>query len=947
MGWTIWCTLNSDASMSSFRRWAAFLIRSLLISIILMGISGFEWRLRNDDMNVLFLVDRSLSVPPEQQEATRQYVNEAVKEKRPKDMAGVIVFGDNAGIELMPNTALDWSKFQAVIEPSNTQLGNAIRLATAAFPENAQKKLVLLSDGNADITDARQATIAARTQAVTLDTIAVGANKATDVVVRPIQLPNKLKKGQTFNLKTVVTSTADQQATMKVFRNNSFIGEETITLKKGENAFTFEEQLEDQGFYQYEVQVEAPLDTLVQNNKSFGQTLIEGDPSILLVTESPELDQNLIQALSEGKIQINVKSPDDVFNDLDSLRFFDGIILSNIGAGRFDRNSMLQLQALVKDFGLGMVVIGGDNAFTAGSYRGTPLEQLLPLSMNLDSKKVIPRGALVLVMHGMEFMNGNAVAREMALGTLDALGSEDELGVLLWDGTERWFIELSKVGDKSSMKRKISGMNQGDLPSFRVLMEMAKNSLKESSANIKHIIVFSDGDPTPPTEEEMASIRESSITVSTVLIAGHASDDNMVFMADRGNGNFYHISNPNDLPQIFLQETAIILKSAIMEEMFQPEIVGTGEMLNGISQPPSLYGYVATVPKNRASVPIISPKGDPIFSYWNYGLGKVAAFTSDARTKWANDWVNWSQYRQFWQQVTQWSLRKIENSNLDINIIQTDQGAKILIEALDSGGDFLNFLDLEGNILSPSGNSQKIKIQQTGPGQYSTDFPLLEKGAYQVNVLNLVNGQVRSMDLTGTSLSYSPEFKQVTPNMGHLTKLAEWGNGIVINPDKEDQNPFLQGRIPTLTPRPIWEELLKLALVLLILDIGFRRIDIEKSQIRRAFSTFAFWKAKPDQLENMEVATKLTSLKKKRAASKEEMDSSDTKLKWTPSSDEEVKSKEPSQSAIKDKAPKSPTPTLDSKEKTDSEKSKPTSSRVSGRLLEARRKAKKDKGDEN
>lgn len=939
IGWTVWLTIRSDASMSGFRKWTACSLRSILISVILMGISGFEWRLKNDDMNVLFLVDRSLSIPPEQQEASRQYINRAVKKKRPKDKAGVIVFGENAGIELMPNTAMDWSKFQAVIEPSHTQLGNAIRLATAAFPENAQKKLVILSDGNTDISDARRAAIAARTQAITIDAIPVGANKSEDVVVRPIQLPNKLKRGQTFSLKTVVTSPMNQQASMKVFRNNSFIGEETITLKKGENAFTFEEQLEESGFYQYEVQVDAPFDTLVQNNKSFGQTLIKGDPSILIVTESPELDQNLIQALSEGEIQVDVKSPDDIFNNFETLRFFDSVILSNTGAGRFNRSDLQQLHSLVKDFGLGLVTIGGDNSYTAGSYRGTPLEKLLPLSMNLDSKKVIPRGALVLVMHGMEFMNGNTVAREMALGTLDALGSEDEMGVLLWDGTERWFINLSKVGDKSAMKRQISGMNQGDLPSFRVLMEMGKNSLKESNANIKHIIVFSDGDPTPPTEEEMQSIRESNITVSSVLIAGHASDDNMVFMADRGNGNFYHITNPNDLPQIFLQETAIILKSAIIEETFQPQIVGSGEMLKGITQPPSLLGYVATVPKARASVPITSPKGDPIFSYWNYGLGKVAAFTSDARTKWASNWINWTQYRLFWQQVVQWSLRKIENSNLDINVIHTERGAKILIEALDSEGDFQNFLELEATILTPSGNSQKLKIQQTGPGQYSADFPLAEKGGYQVSILERAEGQVRSMDLTGTSLSYSPEFKQVTPNLGNLTKLTEWGNGRMIDPDDSMQNPYSQGRVSTLTPRPIWEELLKLALVLLLLDIGFRRIDLGRNQFIKAASALVFWKSKESQSTNYEATSKLNTLKKRRAESKTGDEGKKEKLSWAPS-EKQVTTK--SRIEKKDSLPQKQKPNT----KATTAEEKPTSTRISGRLLEARRKAKKDKSED-
>jgi len=47
------------------------------------------------------------------------------------------------------------------------------------------------------------------------------------------------------------------------------------------------------------------------------------------------------------------------------------------------------------------------------------------------------------------------------------------------------------------MKRFIAGMNQGDLGSFQNIMSLAHEALKKSTASLKHIIVFSDGDPRP------------------------------------------------------------------------------------------------------------------------------------------------------------------------------------------------------------------------------------------------------------------------------------------------------------------------------------------------------------------------------------------------------------------------------------------------------------------
>src|SRR5271157_4736085 len=181
------------------------------------------------------------------------------------------------------------------------------------------------------------------------------------------------------------------------------------------------------------------------------------------------------------------------------MQSYDAIFISNLAAGDLGSDRQKLLESAVRDFGVGLVCIGGDQTYAAGGYRGTPLETTLPVSMELDSKKVLPSGAVVLVMHGMEFNNGNQVARDCAEGVLAALGPADEMGVLLWDGTEHWVFPLTKVGDKREMAAAIAGMNQGDMPAFQGQLERAHEALKKSTANLKHIIVFSDGDPSAPT----------------------------------------------------------------------------------------------------------------------------------------------------------------------------------------------------------------------------------------------------------------------------------------------------------------------------------------------------------------------------------------------------------------------------------------------------------------
>src|SRR5437899_918829 len=133
---------------------------------------------------------------------------------------------------------------------------------------------------------------------------------------------------------------------------------------------------------------------------------------------------------------------------------------------------------------------------------------------------------------------------------------------------------------------------------------MAHGALKKSTSNLNHIIVFSDGDPCPPSQQLMEAIVGDRITVSTILISGHVQEDTMVWIANHGKGRFYNVISPNDLPQIFIKETAVILKSAIYEDPFKPQVRSMSEVVRGInaSEYPSLLGYVATTHKPRRDI---------------------------------------------------------------------------------------------------------------------------------------------------------------------------------------------------------------------------------------------------------------------------------------------------------------------------------------------------------
>lgn len=832
LAWVFWLAWKTDVQITSWRRWTALGLRAVICLSLVLALAGLQWLLPVEGMNVFFVLDRSDSIPSHQQDAAKSLVNRMAGQKKKEDKAGVIIFGTDASIDRMPNAAIDLEKVEAVVDTQRSDLASAIRLGTAAFEETGQKRLVLMSDGNENIGDAMAAVAGARSQGATVDVVPLGVTRGNDVFVQKVQVPAKLKKGQPFEAKIFVQADQAQKATVRLYRNEQFLGEQTVQLDAGKNLFSFPQTLPDQGFFNYDVRVDAVGDSLPQNNRAAAFASVKGDPRVLLISGEPDQDETLAAALRSARLEVKVVGLGGLPNSLAEMDSYDAIFISNLSAGDLGRDTMSLLEAAVRDFGVGLVCIGGENSYAAGGYRNTPLETTLPVSMELDSKKVLPPGAVVLVMHGMEFANGNQVARDCALGVLGALGPADELGVILWDGTDKWVHDLQKVGDRSAAGRAIAGMNQGDLGSFQGVLEESHAALKRSKASLKHIIVFSDGDPAAPSTELMQKMVGDRITVSTVLIAGHVGPQTMISIAEQGRGRFYNVTSPAMLPQIFIKETAVILKSAIYEEPFKPQLRSASEVTRGIAiaEYPQLLGYVATSLKPRAETPLLTHKGDPLLAHWQYGLGRAVAFTSDARAKWGKNWLGWERYRQFWSQIAQWSLRRLENADFTSEVV-VDKGEGVInVEALDEKGNYRNFLNLQATVVSPKGERMAVRLEQTGPGHYEAKFPTKEVGGYLLNLMQVENGQAVAGQVVGASVNFSPEFAAGEPNVNLLRRIAETGGGRLLDPGKPDNNPFTHDRTKTARPLDLWEWLLKLAVILFMFDVGVRRIDLDRAE---------------------------------------------------------------------------------------------------------------------
>ncbi len=409
-------------------------------------------------------------------------------------------------------------------------------------------------------------------------------------------------------------------------------------------------------------------------------------------------------------------------------------------------------------------------------------------------------------------------------------------------------------------------------------------------AMTKHVIVISDGDPTPPTRAVINQLATNKITVTAVLCAAHGNDPGAISMmrdlATKTKGRFYNVTNPKSLPRIYQKEARIISRPLIFEQAnpWTPVLRYSTEPVSRIPAAlPPITGFVQTSLKDSELVetPIVSPvpqsgEVNPILSHWNYGLGRSVAFTSDAGRRWATAWPSWDSYAAFWSQVVRWSMRPVDNRNLALTVRREEGKLKIVVDALDKDNQFLNFLQMQASVLGPDLQPIRVGLQQTAPGRYEGVAEKAEaSGNYFVNLGYSGPDGSKGIVTSGISVPYSDEYRELRSNPTTLETIASLTNGQVhswktrgageidIARTAAEMDAFRRDAY-TLPPRgfsPLWPNLLWLAAVLFLGDVAVRRVAPDVDRLRQSIRA-AYWRLRGETvLEPVEYIEKLKGRK--------------------------------------------------------------------------------------
>ena len=822
--------LNLPRSLGD--RWALGL-RCALLAVLLLSLTRPTIPRWADRLNVTFLLDESDSVSLAARESAYRFAAQSVAAMQPGDQAGVVVFGEEAVVDqpLRPTSKIE--RPQAHVPGRGTNLAQALQLGLATAPPGQANRFVLLTDGRQNMGNAIAVAQAAKDAGADIYYVPAPLTFPQEVVVESMVLPQEVKFGEPFQAKVVAWSQAEAQGRLSLYRNGEFLGSQVVRLAPGKNVYTYRQSLEQSGIHVYQAALDVEGDTIEENNRALGTLVVRGRPQVLLAEKDRTQAQALAAALRSQHVDVTVVEADKIPKDMAGLQKYDGLVLSNVSSLKMTKKQMETIRDYVREQGGGLIMLGGEESFGLGGYYRTPIEEALPVTMEVKQKIEIPSLAVVLsidrsgsmAMTTDEKVTKLDIAKEAAHLVVDLLDERNEVGVMSWDTEFIWDSPLKPARDKQSIHHAIATIKAGGGTDGYPALKESYQVLFDRPALLKHVIFLSDGQM---TRGDFAGLlrrmAKDKITVSTVAIGKDADVPLMVDVAKWGRGRFYYTEDDSTIPRIFTLETQLASKASLVEQPFKAVVASPAhEAIQEIDwkEAPPLGGYVATSMKANADLVLMTHQEDPLLATWRYGLGRSVAFTSDAKAKWGVLWVRWSGFNKFWSQVTRWALRTGTRSDTVATVSRTDNVGEVTVDAIDPKGEFINFLDSQVGVVAPDKTRTVIDLEQIGPGRYRGRFPAGQEGVYLVGMAQRRADQMVGSQLAGLVVPYGQEFRDLGVDESFLRELTELtGGGILAEP----KDAFLQNRHKSRLSVDIWPWLVGMVAVLLIPEIALRRI---------------------------------------------------------------------------------------------------------------------------
>jgi len=515
------------------------------------------------------------------------------------------------------------------------------------LPSGMVPRLVLISDGKENVGTITRAAWQAQSLGIPIDTIPLQGKPQPSLRLESVSMPTLAFTGERFPIDLVVSAPRQAAGTVEISAEGKLLGSNRINLERGANMIQVHASLATPGALNVSGAIRADgLGTI-----RFDNAMNLRRPKILFLTRDPEgTEKHLLDTLTAA--QFDIERSNDAMHG--KLSDFQLVVFNNWDLESLPADRKNEVENFVKQGG-GVLVIGGEHNVYADTKKAEDaLDRALPAKLAPPRS---PEGtAVVLIIDKSSSMEGKKIelARQAAIGVIDNLRPIDLVGVLIFDNSFQWAVPIRRAEDRSLIKRLVSGITPDGGTQIAPALSEAYRKILPTKATFKHIVLLTDGISEEGDSLELS--KEAAAQHVTISTVGLGQDVNRAYLekvASFAAGKSYFLNEPAGLEQLLLKDVMEHTGTTAVERTLKPAVVKKVDLLDGVGMEnaPALKGYVKFIAKPASDTILSIDQKEPLLVRWQYGLGRAVVFTSDAKSRWASEWVAWKGFDKLWTNI--------------------------------------------------------------------------------------------------------------------------------------------------------------------------------------------------------------------------------------------------------------------------------------------------------
>lgn len=815
---------RSIAGHPPWRTFGAMVLRAVAMVALLIAAAGpFEERTR-PDRSLGVVLDASGSIDALRGDRARTWL-QALEERRGEVRAVFVVAGDSPRVFDDVDAALAASSVRGV--QRGTDLQGALEVALARLPAARVREVVLLTDG-------------AVTRGTLEPTLRVAS--ARDVPVHVVPLLDRAPRldvvdvvpeqdrlvGDGVSVEVVVRTNAAVEASLVLSLGGREVARRSAALPLGPSRHALEFPAEASGILDLtaSAQVEGaaaehPAKVRIRPRPA---ALIAGETGSAAVRAAvrgyrPSLDVSAASTLPEG--------PYDAW----SL-----VVLLDPDLPALGNSRIVALRDYVRDGGR-LLVTGGENGLVTDEEVVAPLAAALPVKFPKRKKKQRAPLAVVYCLDSSDSMAGGAkfeLAAAALAQSLYLLPESARVGVIGFSDFPSWIVPLDTFAGSAAVINALAAVEVRGGTSIYHALQAGYDALRADEALVKHVVLLSDGQSTTTfarSGDIVTSMKKRDITVTTIAVTADSDRPEMERISKAGGGRAYYTQSFTELPRLFLDEMMEVTRTNKVDESFVVHPVEGSPMLARVPAGvrwPELDGFVRGEQKAGSALALATGDGRPVLVQGRFGRGQVTLFTSDIGGAWSTDWAGWSGLAPLWEGTVEAILRPEPPLRVALDVQVEGAQAQVRFSAQDDLRNPRSDLVVQALVHGSEAPPSTVSLAAVGPGRYGADIAL-GAGATLLRVSAVGVDRPGAPPPPGGELvrSVAPtppeELRGARTNEALLRRIAEATDGLLAPTPAEVLDGAVAERVDHI---PRWTWPLYAGLVLLLLDLGWRRLRL-------------------------------------------------------------------------------------------------------------------------